>query len=207
MLDLNKLLVKLITSIGGEPIISFIPTGDVIPYSISDRKGARVGVGIADDQKTCWTVTALGTPASSNYQYYLVEVYSWFTVKYSEWLSHQDSSNPPSATSGSFYRAYFNQSASEHTAHPNFYTIATANLSSLVNVGGSPTLLSRVGFGSATTTANTGTSSFMHSDICFSSDGKTIRFQAHRAGAAPSNANTYCYIVSLWGVDNPTYFF
>lgn len=205
MLNLDKLLTKLIAYIGGEPIISFTPIGNVTPYYSSDRKGARVGVGIADDENTCWTVTALG--AYSNYQYYLVEVYSCFTVKYSEWLSHQDSSNPPSATSGSFYRAYFDQSASEHTAHPNFYNIATANLSSLVSVGGEPTLLSRVGFGSATTYANTGTSPFMHSDICFSSDGKTIRFQAHKAGSAPGNANTYCYIVSLWKVTAPTYFF
>lgn len=205
MLNLNKLLTKLIASIGGEPIISFTPTGSVTPYYVSDRKGARVGAGMSNDQKTYWTVTALG--AISNSQYYLVEVYSCFTVKYSEWLSHQDSSDPPSATSGSFYRAYFDQSASEHTAHPTFYDIATANLSSLVSVGGEPTLLSRVGFGSATTFTNTGTSFFMHSDICFNWDGKTIRFQAHRAGGAPKNANTYCYVVSLWRVDSPAYFF
>ena len=198
MLNLDKLLYKLISTIGSEPIRS--PIYSSAPPSFAVH-GGRVAVGISSDGNTCWTVTALSSSSSTS-QHYLVETYSQFTVKYSD--------VPESSTSGGFYYAYFDVDEDsyleEDPVYYNFYCMATADLSDLIEIGGTTNLLCRTAFGSATTYANTGTTSTLHSDLTMVNDGEHLRFQAHRVGNSPSNLSTFCYVVSLWEVTSPDVF-
>lgn len=198
MLNLKNLLLKLITSIGGEPLLNF--SSATSSFSPSSRIGGRISVGMSSDGDTCWTITALGSSGTA--QYYLVELYSKFVVKYNEVSTV--------GTSGGFSYAYLNfgDLEDEGTAqHPSFYNMATASLSDLINVGGSRTLLCRTAFGSYISVANTGNESNMHSDLCCKDDFTHFRFQAHRTIAADvSNLTTFCYVVSLWKVDSPTFY-
>ena len=187
MLNLDKLLNKLVRSIGSEPILPY----SGIP-SASASAGGRVAVGMSSDMNTCWTVTAL-YPWTS--QYYLVELYSQFNVDYTNSAAY-------AGTSGGFYYSALTQSATSAT-HPAFYAMATAKLSDLITVGGTETLVCRTAFGSYTTNTNTTTSSNMHSDLCVANDLNTLRFQAHKIGSNPGGLNTFSYVVSLWRVDNP----